>query len=161
MFCSAERLWKPEKCTNLVSIGVHRPKFCLACHNAAVPKLFGLRTPFVVKYFSRTTLRPVQYYRYLGIRRQLLKWEKPQQWTFFHLSKIYSDGKNCNAVTAKSEHERFWKKKFNVLQTRACSHEIKSVRRCRNKVVCRCNMFFLVFKIICNPTCIPSYLAWC
>jgi len=28
---------------------------------AAVPKLFGLRTPFAVKYFSRTPWRPGQY----------------------------------------------------------------------------------------------------
>jgi len=40
---------------------------------------------------------------------------------FFHLSKIYSDRKNSSAVTVKSGHARVGK--FNVLQTRACSHE--------------------------------------
>jgi len=41
---------------------------------------------------------------------------------FFHLSKIYSDGKNSCAITVKSEHARVWKA-YSVLQTRACSHE--------------------------------------
>src|SRR6218665_985557 len=40
---------------------------CTLLSRAAVPKLFGLRTPFAVKYFSRTTWRPGQYKRYLGI----------------------------------------------------------------------------------------------
>jgi len=39
--------------------------FGSASFTAAVPKLFGLRTPFAVKYFSRTLWRPVHYYRYL------------------------------------------------------------------------------------------------
>jgi len=32
-----------------------------ACFKTAVPKLFGLRTPFAVKYFSWTLWRPGQY----------------------------------------------------------------------------------------------------
>jgi len=35
--------------------------------SAAVPKLFGLQTPFAVKYFSQTPWWPGQYQRYLGI----------------------------------------------------------------------------------------------
>ena len=90
----------------------------------------------------------------------------PQQWTFFHLSKIYSDGKNLQCCNSEEWTWTLLKKTFNVLQTRTCSHEIKSVRRCRNKVVCRCNMFFLVFKIICNPRCVPDLpclvlAMWC
>src|SRR6218665_522506 len=40
---------------------------------SAVPKLFGLRTPFAVKYFSQTPWRSGQYKRYLGISLLLLR----------------------------------------------------------------------------------------
>ena len=39
----------------------------------AVPKLFGLQTPFAVKYFSRTPWQPGQHKRYLGISPLLLR----------------------------------------------------------------------------------------
>jgi len=48
---------------------------------------------------------------------------------FFHLSKIYSDGKNSSAITVKSEHARVWK----ACSTNACLFTRKNnLRQYRN-----------------------------
>jgi len=76
----------------------------------ALPKLFGLRTPFAVKYFSRTSggLANAKDFRHKPTLCQEA-YSKNKKSTvlameFFHLSKFYSNGENSCAITVKSEH---------------------------------------------------------